>query len=36
MTRPAELAPKRVWLDEADCERLNRASLRRCGASWAR
>lgn len=24
MERPAELSPKRVWLDEADCERLNR------------
>lgn len=25
--RPAELAPKRVWYDEADCERLNRGEF---------
>jgi len=24
MERPAKLSPKRVWLDEADCERLKR------------
>ena len=27
MERPAELSPKRVWLREEDCERLNRGEF---------
>ena len=27
MTRPENLSPKRVWLQDADCERLNRAEF---------
>lgn len=27
MERPADLSPKRIWLDEADCERLNRSEF---------
>ena len=26
-TRPKDLSPKRVWLDDEDCERLNRAEF---------
>lgn len=27
MKRPADLSPKRVWLDDAECERLNRGEF---------